>query len=85
LTSGAFQEPIVAAPLPVLDGILRVYRLRYLHVDVDLVYHRSGVDTPFRLQTSRRMRSGELHYLDHPLFGLLILVTPLALDETDLG
>ncbi len=85
LTSGAFQEPIVAAPLPVLDGILRVYRSRYLHVDVDLVYHRSEVDTPFRLQTSRRMRSGELHYLDHPLFGLLILVTPLERDESDLG
>jgi hypothetical protein len=85
LTSGMFQEPIVAAPLPVLDGILRVYRSRYLHVDVDLVYHRSEVDTPFRFQTSRRMRSGELHYLDHPLFGLLILVTPLELDEADLG
>lgn len=85
LTSGAFQESIVAAPLPVLDGILRVYRSRYLHVDVDLLYHRSEVDTPFRFQTSRRMRSGELHYLDHPLFGLLILVTPLEHDETDLG
>jgi hypothetical protein len=25
----------------------------------------------------RRMRSGELHYIDHPLLGLLILVTPI--------
>lgn len=29
---------------------------------------------PFR--QSRRMRSGELHYLDHPLIGILVLVTP---------
>lgn len=30
----------------------------------------------YRLQQSRRMRSRELHYLDHPLFGMAILVTP---------
>lgn len=28
------------------------------------------------LKQSRRMRSSELHYLDHPLMGLLIIVTP---------
>lgn len=28
------------------------------------------------LQQKRRMRSGELHYIDHPLLGLLIKVTP---------
>jgi hypothetical protein len=27
------------------------------------------------LQQSRRMRGGELHYIDHPMFGLLIKVT----------
>ncbi len=27
------------------------------------------------LQESRRMRSGELHFLDHPLFGVLVKVT----------
>jgi hypothetical protein len=32
--------------------------------------------TQFRLSEHRRMRSGELHYLDHPLFGLLVEVTP---------
>ncbi|GEM_PF-2362289 len=34
---------------------------------------------PFR--QSRRMRSGELHYLDHPLIGILVLVTPYEEDE----
>ncbi|MDX1434303.1 MAG: CsiV family protein, partial [Gammaproteobacteria bacterium] len=33
--------------------------------------------TLFRLTQSRRMRSGETHYLDHPLFGALIQVRPL--------
>lgn len=29
------------------------------------------------LQQRRRMRSKELHYIDHPLMGLLILITPI--------
>lgn len=33
--------------------------------------------TLFRLTQSRRMRSGEIHYLDHPLFGVLIQIRPL--------
>lgn len=28
------------------------------------------------MEQERRMRSGELHYLDHPLFGLIIQITP---------
>ena len=35
--------------------------------------------TLFRLTQTRRMRSGELHYLDHPLFGLLVQVRPYEL------
>jgi hypothetical protein len=31
----------------------------------------------FRLSESRRMRSKEIHYLDHPFFGVVVLVTPL--------
>lgn len=30
------------------------------------------------LTRSRRMRSGEVHYLDHPLLGMLVKVTPYA-------
>lgn len=38
----------------------------------------------FPLRQSRRMRSGELHYLDHPLIGILVLVTPYE-DNEDTG
>jgi hypothetical protein len=77
----ALQAPTVFPP--VLDGTLRVYLSRYLHADVDLVYHRENVETPFRLATSRRMRSGELHYLDHPVFGVLIKVIPLETEKSN--
>lgn len=32
----------------------------------------------FRLIQSRRMRSDELHYIDHPLFGVLVKITPIT-------
>lgn len=35
--------------------------------------------TLFRMRQTRRLRSGELHYLDHPMFGMLILITPYEL------
>lgn len=30
----------------------------------------------YPLRAQRRLRSGELHYIDHPMFGVLVLVTP---------
>ena len=35
----------------------------------------------FRMTGSRRMRSRELHYLDHPLFGALVEAWPVELPE----
>ncbi len=37
----------------------------------------------FRLRESRRMRSRVLHYLDHPLFGLVVLITPVELPKAE--
>jgi len=34
-----------------------------------------------RLQQRRRMRSSELHYLDNPEFGLLVLITPIEFQD----
>lgn len=38
--------------------------------------------TNFHLKERRRMRGGELHYLDHPRFGLLIKFTRIEKPET---
>ena len=35
----------------------------------------------YRMQDHRRMRSGELHYIDHPLMGVLIQITPYELPK----
>lgn len=39
---------------------------------------QSAVTQTVLLQEQRRLRSGELHYFDHPRLGLLVLVTPVA-------
>lgn len=35
----------------------------------------------FQLKESRRMRSTEIHYLDHPFMGMVVVVTPVTLPE----
>ena len=69
-------------------GAVKVSLARYLHLELDLLYDRlrdgshdtpgDAVQTRFRLRSSRRMRSNELHYIDHPLFGVLVLITRAA-------
>ena len=39
----------------------------------------------YTLHADRQTRSGELHYFDHPAFGLLVLVTPLPPDAAPLA
>ncbi|MGK0173549.1 MAG: hypothetical protein ACI9W2_005297, partial [Gammaproteobacteria bacterium] len=64
-----------------VDGSIRVWRTRYLHIDADLLY-RLGYDGngpgEFRMEQHRRMRSRELHFLDHPMFGVLIYISPIT-------
>jgi hypothetical protein len=33
------------------------------------------------LKQTRRMRSKEVNYIDHPMFGVVVKVTPLSLPE----
>ena len=82
---GAGAATRVGSERPAVHGTLEVSLARYLRIDVDLLYTRPASrgateknTTParFRLVSERRMRSGELHYIDHPLFGVLILATP---------
>ncbi|MET0014413.1 MAG: CsiV family protein [Sedimenticola sp.] len=71
---------------PLLEGTVTISLGRYLHADLDLLlrqqspYSSAGDSlleqkmAGHRFQAHRKMRSGELHYLDHPLLGALILI-----------
>ncbi len=73
---------------PPVFGLIRIYRERFLHAAVDLRLHHTAsgrdVDSAERLRAplhqmtdTRRMRSGELHYMDHPALGVLITIHPI--------
>jgi hypothetical protein len=55
-----------------MEGTIKVSVGRYLHVDLDLLLGKS-----YRMQAHRRMRSKELHYIDHPKMGALVLISPV--------
>lgn len=58
-----------------VSGLVRVSRGRFLHLDTDLLLADA---TPVRIRLHRRMRSDELHYVDHPRLGILIQARPVA-------
>ena len=76
-----------------LEGSVRVVLGRYLHVYTDLVFRKplttmaydETTETLVPMQSLqsipvrewRRMRSRELHYLDHPVLGMLVKITPV--------
>jgi hypothetical protein len=69
---------------PELQGMIRLHRSRYLHVEPDLWFMSKSADgQPYwvRINQNRRMRSEELHYLDHPLFGMLLRITPWKTEQ----
>lgn len=81
-----------------LDGVVKVELGRYLHIYFDLKYQRNlapqqgVIDASsqgikqikfYPVQMHRRMRSKEVHYIDHPLIGILVLATPFKLPEKD--
>ncbi len=73
-----------------VEGSVKVAVERYLHLYLDLKLidpslaveaGYSGYELPeFRLHQHRRMRSGELHYFDHPKFGVLAVITPVKIE-----
>lgn len=80
---------------PPLHGLVRFQQDRFLHLTVDLRLQPPPVEMPLTVlgldaeppvlptyvhQQSRRLRTGELHYLDHPTLGVIAQVRPLASD-----
>ncbi len=59
-----------------VSGRAALARGRYLHLTLDLTYQPTGDDSRYVLKQTRRMRSTEIHYIDHPRFGVVALITP---------
>ncbi len=81
-------------PLPAgLSGMVTLSLSRYLHLYLDLALtgepSAAGfgvlptVDT-YRLEQRRRLRSGDLHYFDHPQYGALVRIRPVETEEDPL-
>ena len=76
-----------------IEGRARLVMSRYLHFSVDMELLRpvstqytndaSGTNSPaynrYPVHFERRMRSREIHYLDHPLCGAIVLATPFEI------
>ncbi len=69
---------------PALNGALKLYLSRFLHVNLELVLHADSgqsSDTPaqqtYWINEHRRIRTKTLHYFDHPKFGALVSVVQI--------
>lgn len=66
-----------------VDGTLKFYLSRFLHVDVNLLFQpQAGViggdgAPSYLISEQRRIRSNEINYFDHPKFGVLVRVAPV--------
>jgi hypothetical protein len=77
--SPAPQDPQEDGSFSEMRGDLKLYLSRYLHVEPNLWYTDESADGQrfnVVIDQRRRMRSEELHYIDHPLFGLLLYLEP---------
>lgn len=65
-----------STPIPALTGSVAVEMGRFLHIDADLRYvsSESGAPRIYPMRERRRVKRGELHYLDSPRLGLLARV-----------
>ncbi len=95
LKVGGVIDPDSGQSTPVLiDGWIKLIRSVYLHVETDLAYFldnrpdaypfgvkgEGGYAEMVRLHEKRKLRYNELHYLDHPLFGVVVRVSPVDLE-----
>lgn len=77
-----------------LEGRIGISLSRYLDVDTDLLY-RTYISLPdknnvfvdqfqaFRLTEYRRMKSKTIHFLDHPMFGMIIAIDRYELPQLE--
>ena len=74
-----FETSVRHLDQPQLRGLLHLHVSRYLHANFTINYWPEDADSHEDLisfESGRRMRSKEVHYLDHPLIGILLRILP---------
>lgn len=75
---------VMSLPTSAINGYVRLVMSRYLHFEINLNYSKvmqdntqdSFINNVFPVVAERRMRSREIHYIDHPLVGIIVHTTP---------
>jgi hypothetical protein len=83
-TKAGFPVQKLGVDVPGLTGNVFLERGQYLHLGMALSYAMqtppagigAGLGTAFTMSESRRIRFYERNYFDHPVFGVIALVTP---------
>jgi len=69
-----------------IQGRVKLIMSRYLHFEVNLNYFKmnNDVEEPgyrsFPVVSERRMRSREIHYIDHPMVGIIVYALPFKIE-----
>ncbi|VAW73159.1 hypothetical protein MNBD_GAMMA10-892 [hydrothermal vent metagenome] len=73
---------------PYISGQVALIMSRYLHFNVDLHYYKAQQTASgekkyvsYPVFSERRMKSKEVHYMDHPLVGVIVLATPYKIKQ----
>jgi Peptidoglycan-binding protein, CsiV len=82
-TRSSVPPMLIASANSEISGTLRFYLSRYLHVELNLMYAPpsaigAGDPPDYVIREQRRVRANELTYFDHPKFGVIVKVTPIA-------
>lgn len=71
-----------------LEGTIRFFMSRHLHLDINLVFREtvaaSGNEltaTVYQMNEQRKIKTQETHYFDHPRLGVLVRVMPVEKDK----
>ena len=73
------QNTTVKSTYQLIGGI-KVWVGRFLHFDTRLAYTPANGNVSYKFESERRMRSRQLHYIDHSRVGILVKIFPV--DET---
>jgi len=76
-----------------LEGDVKLIMSRYLHISANLILHKytkslneedlitNNKEHLFKINIERRMKSKEIHFIDHPLLGILVIATPFKIPD----